>query len=104
MRNKHLKLQKFTFDIDLEKVYLIADLGPCFKTKGWDYYVPIYGEYEAIEYIITSEIILDLNNTNEEILTFYRREFLKQVNKINSKITVVDFKIQRTDLERFNLI
>ena len=104
MRNKHLKLQKYTFDINLEKIYLINDLGPCFKTKGWSYFVPIYGEYEALEYNITNEIILDSNNTNEDILTFYRLEFLKQANKINSKITVVDFKIQKTDLEKFNLI
>ncbi len=100
---RHLKLQNFTFDIDLENVYLIPDLGPCFKTKGWDYYVPIYGEYEAIEYNITDELILNSNNANEDELTFYRKEFIKQVNKINSKITVVEFKIRPEDLKKYNL-
>jgi len=101
---RHIKLQNYTFDIDLENIYLIPDLGPCFKTKGWDYYVPIYGEYEAIEYNITDEIILNPNNTQDNVLTFYRKEFLKQVNRINSKITVVEFKIQQSDLEKYNLV
>jgi Zn/Cd-binding protein ZinT len=103
MRNKHLKLKTFLFDIDLSTVYLIPDLGPCFKTKAWDYYIPIYGNYEAIEYVIDEEVILNDENTNEKEMNFYRKELLKQVNKINSKIAVVEFRINEKDLEKYNL-
>jgi hypothetical protein len=103
MRNKHLKLKTFLFDIDLSTVYLIPDLGPCFKTKAWDYFIPIYGNYEAIEYVIDEEVILNDDNTKEEEMKFYRQELLKQVNKINSKIAVVEFRVLKEDLEKYGL-
>jgi hypothetical protein len=102
-RTGSIKLKNFVFDIDLSSIYLLEDLGPCLKTKGWNYFVPIYGNYEAIEYDINQTIILNDENTNYDILHFFRKEFIKQVRKINSKISLVEFKLDKKDLEKYEL-
>ena len=101
--NHHIKLQHYSFDTDLSAVYLIPDIGPCFKTKVWDFFLPIYGNYEAFKFTLKDELVLNDKNTNDDILTFYRKDLLKQIKKINSKITIVEFKIQDKDLEKYNL-
>jgi len=101
--SRHLKLKTFLFDVDLSNVYLIPDLGPCFKTKAWDYYIPVYGNYEAIEYAIEEEVILNDDNTDKKEMKFYRTELLKQINKINSKIAVVEFRVTTADLKKYDL-
>lgn len=101
--NHHIKLQHYSFDTDLSNIYLISDIGPCFKTKVWDFFLPIYGNYEAFKFIIKNEIVLNNDNTSNDILTFYRKELLKQIKKINSKITMIEFKIQDEDLQKYNL-
>jgi len=126
--SKHLKLKSYTFDVDIFKIYLIPTLGPCLKTKAWSFFIPIYGNYEAIELkdndpIFNKMLILEYNfddtdeikeiisgvlNENNEVpdndeIRFYVNEFRKQLLKINSKISFVEYKIQDKDLIKIGL-
>jgi len=104
MSSRRLKLKTFAFDVDLSEVYLIPDIGPCFKTKAWSFYIPIYGNYEAIELDISdlpSTIILNDSNASSDVLVFYRQEIIKQIFKINSKVMITEFKIQQVDINEY---
>ena len=100
---KHIKLKSYTFDVDLEKIYLIEGLGPCLKTKSWDYYLPIYGNYEAIELKDINQIKVTLSpeNADEDTLQFYRKEFLQQLNRYNSKVVLIGFHVSEKDKEKY---
>ena len=101
---KHLNLKTIKFDVDLSQVYLIPTLGPCFKTKEWDYFIPIYGNYEAIEIKYDDPIINNVYIVTDDInLDFYRQEFAKELFKWNAKISYMEFKISPQDKEYYGL-
>jgi len=102
---RHLNVKTIKFDVDLEKVYLIPTLGPCFKTKEWDYFIPIYGDYEAVEIKF-----IDENNDLEvfiiedsDSLQFYRKEFATELFKWNAKISYMEFKISPIDRDKYGI-
>jgi hypothetical protein len=109
---KHINIKTYKFDVDLEKVFFVPTVGPCFKTKGWGFIIPIYGNFEAIEIHpgeVSDELdILILDNIEEseeteQMLQFYRKEFASEIFKWNAKTTTITFKISPQDKEKYNV-